>query len=350
MRIHPRFALLALASLSLLAPDLDAQRRRGRYEEPELQNIRFEERSFESAALGDDEVTYGVFLPSDYDAEENEEQGYPLLIWLHGINENHRSFFVKGGGAILDRMIGDGSFPKAIVICPNGGRSFWTNAVGEDRGYEDLVSVDLVAHAEATYRLDDANGKRAIGGVSMGGLGALKIGFKHPDTFGVMFGHAAAVLPDNVEELQERFPWIGRGRRGLLTGLYGDPVDEDRYRQDNLLVLANELDEEIAKQMRIYFDAGTDDRYGFGQTNAQLSAVLEEREIEHQWTLVEDGGHSWGSGFTQARLPISLAFVARQWTTRRALEGLGGALGGSGEDGLEESGGEKPQSGGGDGR
>src|SRR5262249_23574670 len=61
--------------------------------------------------------------------------------------------------------------------------------------------------------------------------------------------------------------------------------------------------------LRLYFDAGTQDRYQFGKSNAMLHDVLAEKKIEHTWTLVEGGGHAWGSGFQPESLLASLTFV-----------------------------------------
>lgn len=309
---------------------------------PEFENVSFEIREFESKALGDKNAQIGVFLPKGYADEANAEKKYPLLIWLHGMREDHRRFATRGGGAVLDKAIGEGDFPESVVICPNGEFSFWTDMVVKDSNYEQLVIDDLLEYAESELRIREEREQRAICGVSMGGYGALKIAFRHPEKFGVVAAHAAAVLPADVDGLFERFTWLRRAGR-LIDGIYGNPIDEKRYRDNNLLVLAEKTDKKKLESLAIYFDAGDRDRYGFGETNAEFSAALKKRKVKHEWTLVKGGGHSWSSGFTQARLPTSLAFVAKQWTKKKALKGLGGML--DGDKGVEEKGGEKKKDG-----
>src|SRR5262249_4867454 len=63
------------------------------------------------------------------------------------------------------------------------------------------------------------------------------------------------------------------------------------------------------KGLRIYFDAGTKDRYGFGPANEQLDKVLKENGIEHTFHLIEGGEHSWNGGTVQKALVESLQFV-----------------------------------------
>lgn len=325
--------LSALAAATLALP-LDAQGRRERRPSapPKLENVTWTEGSFESKALGGKPAEFGVFLPKGYDDEENAEKRYPLIVWLHGMFEDHRRFLHRGGGKVLDDMIGEGELPEVVMVCADGDRSsFWTNAVAEGAAYEDLVTEDLLAHITKTYRVRDDRNGRAIMGVSMGGYGALKIALKDPALFGTVAVHSAAVLPAEPDELFERFPWLRDRGASRLASVFGDPIDVDRYREENVLQLAEEIDVAKLDGLRIYFDCGTADRYDFDATNQQLHELLERREIPHVFRLVEDGGHSWGDGATQAALPHSLAFVAAQFAQRAATQGLEHLLGPGGD-------------------
>jgi S-formylglutathione hydrolase len=191
------------------------------------------------------------------------------------------------------------------------------------------VTKDLLAHVDATYRVRRDRAGRAIAGVSMGGYGALKIALKDPQRFGVVAAHSAAILPPDIDRLAEEFPFVtGRGA-ALLAAVFGDPVDEERYRAENVLELAAGLDTERLAGLKIYFDCGDQDRYAFHKTNQRLHELLEDRKIPHVWRLVEGGGHSWGAGFTQEALTHSLRFVAKAFAVGSATAGLGAALGGA---------------------
>ena len=66
-------------------------------------------------------------------------------------------------------------------------------------------------------------------------------------------------------------------------------------------------------KLRIYFDAGTEDRYGFAVGNRLLHEALEKRDVEHVWRLIDGGGHSWGNRFQDKALPHSFAFVGEMF-------------------------------------
>ena len=64
------------------------------------------------------------------------------------------------------------------------------------------------------------------------------------------------------------------------------------------------------KGLRIYFDAGTEDRYGFGPPNRDLHERMKELGFDHTFEMVEGGGHAWGSPSMEERLVKSLRFVS----------------------------------------
>jgi pimeloyl-ACP methyl ester carboxylesterase len=53
--------------------------------------------------------------------------------------------------------------------------------------WEDFVVRNLVDHIDGSYRTDNRPARRALVGHSMGGFGALAIGFKHPGVFGLIY-------------------------------------------------------------------------------------------------------------------------------------------------------------------
>ncbi len=99
--------------------------------------------------------------------------------------------------------------------------------------------------------------------------------------------------------------------------MLGNPIDPEKYRALNPISLARKASD--LKGLRIYFDAGTNDRYGFGPSNQQFDEILKELEIAHTFHLIEGGEHSWGGGTVQKALVDSLTFVQEGFKTRIAL-------------------------------
>ena len=309
---------LALASL---APQALAQR--GGFfgssrSDPELEHLSYASKTFESEALGR-QARYSIYLPKDYDAEANKDTRYPVIYYLHGMNEDHARFHARGGAPILDQAVDKGVLPKLIFVCADDQTrsSFYIN--GRIR-MEDMILKDLIPHIEKTYRARTDRAHRALLGVSMGGFGALKIAFKNPQVFGVVATHSAAILPEEYKDLASEFPWAAGRNARSVTMIFGDPVDEDLWRSENPLTLARKLTRDKLDGLRIHFDCGDQDRYGFQVPNQELHEVLEDLEIPHSWALVPGGTHGWNTrrsaeGYNQSALPKSLAIIGETFAS-----------------------------------
>lgn len=303
-----RAILLTCLVTATFASLLPGQRRRNRAP-AEMQHFSYAEKRFASEAVGR-EMDYGVYLPKGYADEQNADRKWPLIIWLHGMWEDHNRFHHRGGAPLLDKAVADGKLPPCIFVTANGGRSsMYVNR--EDQRWEDLISEDLLAHLTKEYRIDERRERRAIMGVSMGGMGALRIAFTKPDLFGAVGAHSSAVFAEDPEDLPPRLKQYAT-RLGL-DEVFGDPIEKEPWQKANPVCIANRVDKQQLERLRIYFDAGSDDRYGFQVGNTLLHEALKKRGVEHTWRLIEGGGHSWGNEFQDEALPHSFAFVGQMF-------------------------------------
>jgi S-formylglutathione hydrolase FrmB len=253
---------------------------------------------FSSAALGR-EVGYVVDLPPSYDAAAGRR--YPVVYALHGLFEGSGFWEGRGLAAILAELRASGAVPELLVVAADGGNSFFVNARGGR--YQDLVTQDLVAQVESTYRVVSGRAGRGLLGISMGGYGALNIAFEKP-------GFAAAVATHSAM-LLERIPSAEQGaRRGQMAAffqVFGDPIDAELWHANDPLATAQSLDPKTAPA--IYLDCGADDRYGLASGHRDLDRILSERGIAHRFEL-PPGDH--GYEFVRARLAFSLRFLAER--------------------------------------
>lgn len=243
--------------------------------------------SFQSAALGK-EMKYAIQLPPSYDKETNRR--YPVVYFLHGMFGSERAFESKGVAAAVSKMRSDGLIGELIIVSPAGENSFYVNAKNGVR-YEDAVVQDLIPYIEKTYRVSGGKGSRAIQGISMGGFGALMIAFKHPEMFSSVTTHCAALF--------EELPKVtGDDRRSqfiasLVGKIFGDPPDDAFYQSVNPIKLAQTNAAAIKKSgIKIYFDAGDKDRYGFQNTNKVLDDQLTTIGLAHEFHIFP-GNHGW---------------------------------------------------------
>jgi hypothetical protein len=143
-------------------------------------------------SLGQKRDVY-VYVPPGYDPAKR----YPLVYWLHGLNQDETSFLQIIPA--LDRAISAGSLPKFVAVAPDGtlnGRPglrepptlYLNSPLGR---FEDFVTLDVWNHVVTHYSIRTERQAHVLAGASMGAFGAYNLGIKHKADFGVVAG----VLP-----------------------------------------------------------------------------------------------------------------------------------------------------------
>ena len=91
----------------------------------------------------------------------------------------------------------------------------------------------------------------------------------------------------------------------LFASVFGSPVDRAFWDSNNPLEIARTAK---LNGLKIYFDCGSQDDYGFDSGAQALHNLLASRRVTHEFHLYP-GGHNW-LYFAQ-HLPASLAFESR---------------------------------------
>jgi S-formylglutathione hydrolase FrmB len=253
------------------------------------QASRVEFKSFQSKLLAR-EVRYGLYLPPSYNNSPTKK--YPVLYFLHGLNENEQRWSSRGQTDImLDRMISEKKIGEFIVVVPFGAISFYTNTRDGSEKWEDMIVSEFIPAMESTYRVNATRSTRGISGISMGGYGALKIAMKHPDLFGSVSAHSAVLIPD-ISAVQNVPGRPGRMQMfiQLFDRIYGINQDFTYWEANNPLTLAK--DRSKWNGLKIYFDCGTEDEYGFHIGTRQLDELLTKASYPHEAHLYP-GNHGW---------------------------------------------------------
>jgi S-formylglutathione hydrolase FrmB len=264
-----------------------------------------------SAILGRS-VSTCVALPSDYDTATGTR--YPVLYFLHGLFENERSWSERGGQQILDGLLASGEVGKFIVVMPDGGRSFYVNSKdGKDR-YEDFFIQELVPAIDGKFRTIPEAALRGISGVSMGGYGALHLAMRHPDVFASTSAQSAALLPKFPNPLPTEGRWGHYAQ--ILQGPFGSPLSEAYWEQNSPLTLAEHP--ENFKGLKLYFDCGDQDRYGFNEGAGLLDQTLTAHGFPHEYHL-RSGNHGWS--YLSLYMKYALLFHWQIWAPQLAKAG-----------------------------
>ena len=96
-----------------------------------------------------------------------------------------------------------------IIVLPQGDKGYWVDNANDGPRWGEYLSHDLVNIIDTSYRTLRTPDSRAIGGLSMGGYGALYQAFTHPDIFGVVGAHSpslhrwdrAVILDKNLRQV-----------------------------------------------------------------------------------------------------------------------------------------------------
>ena len=156
-----------------------------------------------------------VYLPPSYGA--SGARRYPVLYYLHGMWGGERDWTRAGRlGAVMDSLVRRGA-AEAIVVMPDGDDGWYTtwNVLAALSGcaervpaaepaerycvpwarYDEYVARDLVAWVDSTYRTLPTRAHRGVGGLSMGGYGAVALALAYPDVFRAAASHSGALAP-----------------------------------------------------------------------------------------------------------------------------------------------------------
>ncbi|MBI4166350.1 MAG: esterase family protein [Acidobacteria bacterium] len=250
-----------------------------------------------SAILGRP-VSVCVALPPTYTSTQKR---FPTLYFLHGLFENERSWSERGGLQILQDLWARGEVGEFLVVLPDGGKTFYINAYDGHERYEDFFINELVPWVDRTYRTIATPAERGISGTSMGGFGALHLAMEHPDVFGSVSAHSAALIPKIPNPLPSEGRWGFYAR--VLQTPFGSPLDRDYFDRNNPLTLAGHPGQ--FRQLKLYFDCGESDRYGFEAGAQMLHEKLKAAGFPHEFTL-RPGDHGWS--YLNQYLKFSLLF------------------------------------------
>lgn len=292
--------------------------------------------SFYSQALA--ETRYmRVYLPEGYDTSG---MYYPVVYFLHGGNCNHVSYpniYVH-----LDTLIDYGHIEPVIMVKPDASvgpyyGSCYTNS--ELYGnFEDYIVYDLIDFVETNFRAIPSRDKRSLMGHSMGGSGALKLAFKHPDIYRAVADHSGLV--DYSVMLQYYVPLILAANGGVapytynpnadvftgvaftLCGAFSPDTTDPPYYVDFILDTLGNIDSTVYGLWRlhdtpflahqlpldtiaIYMDCGTADEYYCYPVHIALIESLDVCGLYYEW-------HSYSGDHTNRlnfRFPIALCFL-----------------------------------------
>jgi len=263
--------------------------------------------AFRSAILHSS-VRYCVFLPASYSLPSANTQRYPVLYLLHGLGGNEQTMAVDGEWSALQDLRHQGKVGDFLVVAPDGWDTFYINSKDGKTLYADFFFREFMPYIGRSYRIRPGRSSQGITGFSMGGYGALRIGFARPELFGSVSAHSAALMRDPPAGVDAGAA-TGDPAAQLLTGIFGNPIDRGFWDLNSPFLLARKNAGALAKT-KIYFDCGTEDSYGFYRGASELNQTLDALKIPHEFHLYP-GRHS--VSYLLAHLDSSFEFHWREF-------------------------------------
>ncbi len=250
-------------------------------------------------------VPYCVLLPPTYEAEKKRH--YPVLYLLHGLGDTEQMLIHSGGFNLVEDLWDRHQLGEVLIVTPAGDASFYVNSHDGRNRYEDFFMREFMPLVEQRYRTQPGRASRGVAGISMGGYGALHLAFRHPQMFASVGAHSAALIEKLPVVRSSDARQMARVR--ILGNVFGAPIDPVFWKQHDPITIARAAN---LAGLRVYFDCGAEDDYGFDAGAQALDKVLTSRHIPHEFHLYP-GGHSWV--YFAEHLPEMLQFHSKAFAS-----------------------------------
>ena len=273
-------------------------------------------------------VEYNVLLPDGY---ESTKGPLPLLLFLHG-GGGDRNFLLRLRPEI-DDLWKAGTLPPMVIVTPSASRSFYMDYKDGSEKWESFIIGPFLEHLRQTYKVTRDRKGTLLFGISMGGLGGLRLAFKYPDKF-----EAVAALEPGIDPALKWSDVKPRNRfyrsDDLMQTIFGKPLDAGYWEANNPASIAVARADRIkASGLSIYIDVGDEDAFNIHEGTEFLHRILWDKQIQHEYHLVHGADHVGRT--IRPRTNEALEFLARVLNppppdpeaeaTRKQLEPLKGA-------------------------
>jgi S-formylglutathione hydrolase len=232
-------------------------------------------------------VPYAVLLPDGFQASG---PALPLLLYLHG-GGGDRSYLTRSR-AFFEELWRSGKLPRMVVATPSvTSRCFYMDYKDGAEKWETFLTSAFREHLQQKYNTSKQARQNLLAGISMGGMGSLRIAFKHPE----MFGGVSALEPgiEPILKWQDMQPRHRFWREdSLFWAAFGKPVDPLYWEQNNPASIAQANPGRLrASGLQIYLDCGDEDMFLLNEGTEFLHRILTDNGVKHEYHLVRGADH-----------------------------------------------------------
>ncbi|MBQ9086703.1 MAG: esterase family protein [Clostridia bacterium] len=227
-------------------------------------------------------VTVNVVLPESAKTmigmKADGGSNYKTLYLLHGLSDDQTTWMRRTS---IERYAAE--YGVAVVM-PNGGRSWYTDTA-DGAAYLTFVGEELPHACRGFFRgMSERREDTWIGGLSMGGYGAIKTALTYPDRFGGCVSLSGALDIADFCQRVKLCEWQGIFGFSLQSG------EELRGSQHDVYNLSRKNHEAGTPFPRLYMWCGESD--SLLKDNRAFHELMKELSVPHQYEESE-GDHSW---------------------------------------------------------
>ena len=167
-------------------------------------------------------VNFKLFVPNDVPPEMKMgntyyERSTKILVLLHGYNGGNLDWALYSNASEISSKY------NLAVILPSGENSFYLDSEATGHKYATFVGQELIDYVRNTFHLSSRKEDTFVGGLSMGGFGAIHTALQFPDTFEKAFSLSGALIVHNVEKMAPGFKDMV-ANYDYYKSLSGDPA------------------------------------------------------------------------------------------------------------------------------
>lgn len=326
----------------------------------EVETLRIESAILKNNPLKDSHVRFNPLL-----VPKSSKGPWPVVFILSGFTGNAPFYFnskfnEQNAVQVIDKTTKQGEAPEALYVFVDaltswGGSQFINSAATGN--YENYIVDELIPALKKSFPVSTDASEWCVAGGSSGGYGALHLGSKYPDIFGLVGAIApdcffeASLLPELYHTLPLWEKYRESGHKALeelrngkllkhrnwhtllnsfgMAACYGPkghdgnfqfPLDaytgekipavwEKWLEKDPLHFLPKRV-ENLKKLSGIYLDVGSKDNFHLQYGTRQISRIFNEQKIDHDF--VEFDGNHFDIG---DRRPEVWKWLSSKWRT-----------------------------------
>lgn len=231
-------------------------------------------------------VPVNVIMPADKmvfpGMKPREEKPYKTLYLLHGVFGNYTDWI---NGTRIQRFAEENDL---VVVMPSGDNAFWIDQPKGHNFYGEYIGEELVELTRKMFPLSRKREDTYIGGLSMGGYGALRNGLKYNETFGAIVALSAALVVDDVKKRTNENGFFLESR-DYAESVFGN-LDEVEASDKNPKYLVEKLLEQKKEIPAIYMACGNQD--SLLKANQDFADFLKAKNVNVTFEIGE-GNHEW---------------------------------------------------------